>query len=113
MFDEGLSLIVVLLLFLSDKWLQLSKVMSAFIDFKMPLSIFITSKYLTKLHSTDHVPEKLLCYCIFFYCSPELYSREYGLRYVGGSPLTLWALLAGTVERLEVEPLAVFAPGAR
>lgn len=37
MFDEGLSLIVVLLLFLSDKWLQLSKVMSAFIDFKMPI----------------------------------------------------------------------------
>lgn len=44
-----------------------------------------------------------------FYWSPELY----GLQYVGGSVLTLWALFAGTVERLEVGPLAVFAPGAR
>lgn len=27
--------------------------------------------------------------------------------------LTLWALLAGAVERLEVQALAVFTPGAR
>lgn len=31
---------------------------------------------------------------------------------VCGSALTLWALLAGAVYRLKVEPLAVFASGA-
>lgn len=33
-------------------------------------------------------------------------------RHVGGGALTLWALLAGAVERLHVEPLTFFAPGA-
>lgn len=43
----------------------------------------------------------------------KLYSElKVGLQHVGGA-LTLWALLAGAVERLEVQPLAVFAPSAR
>ena len=32
---------------------------------------------------------------------------------VDGGGLTLWTLLAGAVEGLEVQPLAVLAPGAR
>lgn len=38
-FDEGLSRenVVLLFFFLSDKWLQLSKVRSTFIDFKMSI----------------------------------------------------------------------------
>lgn len=32
--------------------------------------------------------------------------------HVGDGALTLWTLLAGAVERLDVEPLTFFAPGA-
>lgn len=52
---------------------------------------------------------------MYYDCDPDTacFESESDLQYVGGRALTLWALLAGAVERLKVDPLALFAPGAR
>lgn len=71
-----------------------------FLNLNLPLRIVKVSKYRTGRHGSIAVREQVVV------------SREFCLQHVGGA-LTLWALLAGAVQRLEVQPLAVFAPGAR